>query len=122
MHVRHTTATAAAAAVAHTHTHTNIHRCIAIHTRRHTYAHIHAIEQPKLLKGVLHGGLCKTVCPSGLRGWTQVPLARAAWAQIPQLSFMVSQMCICRNRVVLQRGIRGCKRLHVGSIVGRLHL
>ena len=28
----------------------------------------------------------KTVCPSGLRGWTQVPLAQAAWAQIPQLS------------------------------------
>ena len=29
----------------------------------------------------------KAVCPSGLRGWTQVPLARAAWVQIPQLSF-----------------------------------
>ncbi len=28
----------------------------------------------------------KTVCPSGLRGWTQVPLAQAAWVQIPQLS------------------------------------
>ena len=28
----------------------------------------------------------RTVCPSGLRGWTQVPLAQAAWAQIPQLS------------------------------------
>ena len=28
----------------------------------------------------------RTVCPSGLRGWTQVPLARAAWVQIPQLS------------------------------------
>ena len=28
----------------------------------------------------------KTLCPSGLRGWTQVPLARAAWAQIPQVS------------------------------------
>ena len=27
-----------------------------------------------------------TVCPSGLRGWTQVPLAQAAWAQIPQVS------------------------------------
>ena len=32
------------------------------------------------------GSLPKTVCPGGLRGWTQVPLARAAWAQIPQLS------------------------------------
>ena len=31
--------------------------------------------------------LCQgTLCPSGLRGWTQVPLARAAWAQIPQVS------------------------------------
>lgn len=28
----------------------------------------------------------KTLCPSGLRGWTQVPLAQAAWAQIPQVS------------------------------------
>ncbi len=31
----------------------------------------------------------KTVCPSGQRGWTQVPLAQAAWAQIPQVS------CFC---------------------------
>ena len=30
----------------------------------------------------------RTVCPSGLRGWTQVPLAQAAWAQIPQLSLL----------------------------------
>ena len=30
--------------------------------------------------------LSKTLCPSGLRGWTQVPLARAAWVQIPQVS------------------------------------
>ena len=29
----------------------------------------------------------KTLCPSGLRGWTQVPLARAAWVQIPQVSW-----------------------------------
>ena len=28
-----------------------------------------------------------TLCPSGLRGWTQVPLAQAAWVQIPQVSF-----------------------------------
>ena len=28
----------------------------------------------------------RTVCLSGLRGWTQVPLARPAWAQIPQVS------------------------------------
>ena len=27
-----------------------------------------------------------TVCQSGLRGWTQIPLAQAVWAQIPQLS------------------------------------
>ena len=33
------------------------------------------------------GAVTRTVCPSGLRGWTQVPLARAAWVQIPQLSF-----------------------------------
>ena len=29
----------------------------------------------------------QTVCPSGLRGWTQVPLSRDSWVQIPQLSF-----------------------------------
>ncbi len=27
-----------------------------------------------------------TLCPSGLRGWTQVQLAQAAWVQIPQVS------------------------------------
>ena len=31
----------------------------------------------------------KTLCPSGLRGWTQFPLARAAWVQIPQVSFAI---------------------------------
>ena len=30
----------------------------------------------------------ETVCPSGLRGWTQVPLVKTAWVQIPQLSFI----------------------------------
>ena len=30
-----------------------------------------------------------TLCPSGLRGWTQVPLARAAWVQIPQVSVLL---------------------------------
>ena len=36
-----------------------------------------------------------TLCPSGLRGWTQVPLARAAWVQIPQVSFP----CLCAVRM-----------------------
>ena len=31
----------------------------------------------------------KTLCPSGLRGWTQVPLAQAAWVQIPQVSLRI---------------------------------
>ena len=30
----------------------------------------------------------RTLCPSGLRGWTQVPLAQAAWVQIPQVSYL----------------------------------
>ena len=30
----------------------------------------------------------RTLCPSGLRRWTQYPLARAAWVQIPQVSYM----------------------------------
>ena len=28
-----------------------------------------------------------TLCPSGLRGWTQVPLVQTAWVQIPQVSY-----------------------------------
>ena len=35
--------------------------------------------------------ISKTLCPSGLRGWTQVPLAQAAWVQIPQLSFFLPE-------------------------------
>ena len=30
--------------------------------------------------------MARTLCPSGLRGWTQVPLAQAARVQIPQVS------------------------------------
>ena len=41
---------------------------------------------PSMSCDSLTAPFAKTVCPSGLRGWTQVPLARAAWAQIPQLS------------------------------------
>ena len=41
-------------------------------------------------KHVVHSFAVKcqvtTLCPSGLRGWTQVPLAQAAWVQIPQVS------------------------------------
>ena len=49
----------------------------------------HQVCLPIAWSGVwLH---CKTVCPSGLRGWTQVPLARAAWVQIPQLSMAMPQ-------------------------------
>ena len=28
----------------------------------------------------------ETLCPSGLRGWTQVPLVQTAWVRIPQVS------------------------------------
>ena len=35
--------------------------------------------------------LPSTVCPNGLKEWTQVPLAQVAWAQIPQLSFFFRQ-------------------------------
>ena len=28
-----------------------------------------------------------TLCPSGLRGWTQVPLVQTVWVQIPQVSY-----------------------------------
>ena len=36
----------------------------------------------------------KTVCLSGQRGWTQLPLAQAAWGQIPQLSYPLSLPCL----------------------------
>ena len=64
----------------------------------------------------------KTVCPSGLRGWTQVPLARAAWVQIPQLSFvgkaMVTVLDQCAplpptsNRSKVPAVSVGCFRFH----------
>ena len=41
-----------------------------------------------------------TVCPSGLRGWTQVPLAQAAWVQIPQLSGCLPLLCLHRGHCV----------------------
>ena len=40
------------------------------------------------------GAVIKTLCPSGLRGWTQVPLARAAWVQIPQVSLSCRSLCV----------------------------
>jgi hypothetical protein len=43
--------------------------------------------------GRLGGAVIKTLCPSGLRGWTQVPLARAAWVQIPQVSLSCRLLC-----------------------------
>ena len=39
----------------------------------------------------------ETVCPSGLRGWTQVPLAQAAWVQIPQLSILYVFLLGCHH-------------------------
>ena len=40
----------------------------------------------------------KTGCPSGLRGWTQVPLAQAAWVKIPQLSIAFVSRADARGR------------------------
>ena len=50
----------------------------------------------------------KTLCPSGLRGWTQVPLARAAWVQIPQVSFEsnashINNMCPVETAFEIKR-------------------
>ena len=58
-------------------------------------------DQPLLHLTLYEGRANKTLCPSGLRGWTQVPLARAAWVQIPQVSFL-HHLCrfffaICRD-------------------------
>ena len=49
------------------------------------------------------GAVTKTLCPSGLRGWTQVPLARAAWVQIPQVSLSCRLPC-----AVLGLCLAGC--------------
>ena len=46
--------------------------------------HLHCAERADNIARAPYISL--TVCPSGLRGWTQVPLAQAAWVQIPQLS------------------------------------
>ena len=50
----------------------------------------------------------RTLCPSGLRGWTQVPLARAAWAQIPQVSPCCTEAITAEEavpRLVAQRSL-----------------
>ena len=47
-----------------------------------------------------------TVCPSGLRGWTQVPLAQAVWVQIPQLS----------------ASLAACSRVLLGAADARAHI
>ena len=52
-------------------------RAVAVITSRCTLARAVQAGQNQL-----------TLYPSGLRGWTQVPLARAAWVQIPQLSII----------------------------------
>ena len=48
--------------------------------------------------------LTATVCPSGLRGWAQVPLVKTAWVQIPQLSFVV----FCFLRTMPQACFKAC--------------
>jgi hypothetical protein len=46
------------------------------------------------------GAVIKTLCPSGLRGWTQVPLARAAWVPLPPVSLFCRLFCaVCGLRL-----------------------
>ena len=52
-----------------------------------------SVRQPMKVKWLTRGRPwpstnSRTLCPSGLRGWTQVPLAQAAWVQIPQVSLL----------------------------------
>ena len=77
----------------HTHTHTRTHpRGPGFNSRSGPSAqHACSIVCGLLAYGCVvatagWGAVIKTLCPSGLRGWTQVPLARAAWVQIPQVS------------------------------------
>ena len=62
-------------------------------------------------KSLWHAILSKTVCPSGLRGLTQVPLARAAWAQIQQLSFCSTDqprgVCVWQKHALKKRLLNG---------------
>ena len=53
--------------------------------------------EPTEMEWLTHKSSClsrnsRTLCPSGLRGWTQVPLAQAAWVQIPQVSLFCLQV------------------------------
>lgn len=53
----------------------------------------------------------KTLCPSGLRGWTQVPLARAAWVQIPQVSLIHVLAVGGRDELAVGTCARACGRV-----------
>ena len=57
----------------------------------------------------------KTVCPSGLRGWTRVPLAQAAWVQIPQLSSCVLPRLPCLKYIFSGVACHGLSRQHPES-------
>ena len=67
---------------------------------QYTYLAVILVEYPDW--NMLHSddpcrclNMHETLCPSGLRGWTQVPLARAAWVQIPQVSYLIVWLCLC---------------------------
>ena len=57
----------------------------------------------------------KTVCPSGLRGWTRVPLAQAAWVQIPQLSSCALPRLPCLKYIFSGVACHGLSRQHPES-------
>ena len=57
----------------------------------------------------LSSAVVKAVCPSGLRGWTQVPLARAAWVQIPQLSSLQQETPMTAKCSMLRAILRLCR-------------
>ena len=72
----------------------------------------------------------RTLCLSGLRGWTQVPLARAARVRIPQLSVQGQStllVCVCVRtgvlpdpRLNLEGNVELSPKLQPATVVRRL--
>ena len=54
------------------------------------------------------GTMTSTLCPSGLRGWTQVPLAQAARVQIPQVSYFCRWYCQRDHKIHIEKYLHEC--------------
>ena len=55
-----------------------------------------------------HHQWAETLCSNGLRGWTQVPPAQAAWVQIPQVSFCEGRCCAPNGKLTMSSNLVVC--------------